>query len=617
MRVQRFPQPINIIVSVMVVALVIGLTAPVMGTETDDVDKSRPVFRETYDGPPGIPAKAVPGAPRVLPVNFASYSSIQANVGPGGVNIVGDAANEPSIAVDPTHPNRIAIGWRQFATIASSFREAGWAYSTDGGRTWTFPGVIEPGVFRSDPVLEADADGHFFYSSLRYQNPDYWCDIFKSWDGGKTWTHKSYAYGGDKQWITVDRTTGIGRGNVYQAWSIAAGCCTDTTFTRSVDGGIHFEQPVTIPEYPIWGTMAVGAGGELYVAGVDPYQEGRFLVAKSTNALDPGQTPTFDFVTEVNLNGTVYYFGGLATPNPDGLLGQVNIAVDTSNGPNAGNVYLCASVNDFGNDPLDVYFARSTDGGLTFGSPVMLNDDPFITEYQWFATMSVAPNGRIDVIFNDTRIDRVRNLSALYYTSSSDGGLTWSPNQQLSPVFDSHVGWPQQRKLGDYYDMVSDDVGAHLAWAATFNGEQDVYYLRIGDYDCNSNGVADSLDIVNGTSPDVDGNGIPDECEDFSTAANANVNDAYRLYQNVPNPFNPSTVIRYDVPAGGGYVTLRVFDVSGRLVRTLVDQYEMGGDRSIRWDGRNDGGERVATGVYLYRLSTDGYTATRKLILIK
>ncbi len=46
---------------------------------------------------------------------------------------------------------------------------------------------------------------------------------------------------------------------------------------------------------------------------------------------------------------------------------------------------------------------------------------------------------------------------------------------------------------------------------------------------------------------------------------------AFALYQNVPNPFNPETTIRYDVPAGGGKVTLRVFDVSGRLVRTLVD----------------------------------------------
>ncbi len=95
-----------------------------------------------------------------------SAQSVQVNVDSAGFNILGDAANEPSIAVDPTAPNRIVIGWRQFDTISSDFRQAGYAYSKDGGRSWTFPGVIQPGVFRSDPVLAADAEGHFYYYSL-------------------------------------------------------------------------------------------------------------------------------------------------------------------------------------------------------------------------------------------------------------------------------------------------------------------------------------------------------------------------------------------------------------------------------------------------------------------
>src|SRR5688572_9350206 len=87
---------------------------------------------------------------RMLPRGLAITS--QVNVNAEGLNIVGDAANEPSIAVDPTAPNRLAIGWRQFDSAQSSFREGGYAYSVDGGRTWTFPGVLQEGVFRSDPV---------------------------------------------------------------------------------------------------------------------------------------------------------------------------------------------------------------------------------------------------------------------------------------------------------------------------------------------------------------------------------------------------------------------------------------------------------------------------------
>jgi hypothetical protein len=163
---------------------------------------------------------------------------------------------------------------------------------------------------------------------------------------------------------------------------------------------------------------------------------------------------------------------------------------------------------------MDVMVTRSEDGGQTWSSPVRVNDDPAAANaWQWFGTMSVAPDGRIDAIWNDTRNSGQANISELYYSFSIDGGITWSENIPLSPPFNSYLGWPQQDKLGDYYHMISDVVGANLAWAATFNGEQDVYFLRIGDFDCNGNGIGDAEDLANGTSNDLNGNGIPDECD--------------------------------------------------------------------------------------------------------
>jgi len=462
---------------------------------------------ERLDDPPGLPATNT--SPRKTLQRGGSVI-VQVNVDEFGNNIVGDAANEPSIAVDPTAPNRIAIGWRQFDTITSNFRQAGWAWSNDGGRTWrrTSPGIIEPGVFRSDPVLGADADGTFYYLSLTW---DFSTTMFISRDHGMTWPEGHFAFGGDKQWFTTDRTGGIGRSNIYEVWSPAATPFAPNTFSRSTDSGVTWMDLSELPDHPQWGTMSVGPDGTLFMAGRK--RAAGWPVVRSTNAQDPSQTPAFSLAS-VNLDARPKSGQG---PNPGGLLGQVWVATDHSAGPTRGNVYLLTSADILSEpvDPLDVVFARSEDGGTTWSAPVRVNDDPPRDNiWQWFGTMSVAPNGRIDVVWNDTRNspDDSR-FSELHYSFSLDAGRTWSPSAALSPPWNSHVGWPDQMKIGDYYDMVSDNLGANLAWAATFNGEQDVYYIHIGPRDCNGNSIPDTADIAAGISGDCNANGIPDECE--------------------------------------------------------------------------------------------------------
>jgi len=475
---------------------------------------------------PYVPAPRTAGTPWVAPAAVGGVQPVQANVAFNGANIFGDAANEPSIAVDPTAPNRMAIGWRQFDTVISDFRQAGWAYSRDGGRTWVFPGVLEEGVFRSDPVLDFDADGNFYYNSLQVDDFfNFTCQVYTSSNGGISWGRQVEAFGGDKQWMAIDRTGGIGHGNIYTAWSAAAACCGTATWNRSVDGGASYEFPINFPEAPRFGTMTVGPNGEQYTVGVQsvPLDLSRFLFVRSLNARDAFQTPTFDLTVEIDMGGSMVLGDG---PNPVGLLGQADVEVDTSGGPRNGFIYMVASVTREGVfDPMDVMFMRSEDGGATWSVPIRINDDPiFNNAWQWFGTMSVAPNGRIDVVWNDTRGDLSIVTSQLFYSSSDDGGVTWSTNVALTVPFGHFLGYPMQSKIGDYYDMISDDVGAHVAFAATFNEEQDVYYLRIGDYDCNGNGIGDTDDLAAG-APDCNANDIPDSCEIAAgTTRDANLN---------------------------------------------------------------------------------------------
>ncbi len=437
-----------------------------------------PTHKEHPTDAPTLAAQRIPNAPPTPPIGQGPYVSVQVNVDANGANIPGDAGNEPSIAVDPTNPDRIAIGWRQFDAVASNFRQAGRGYSDDGGETWTNPGVLTPGVFRSDPVLESDAAGVFFYNSLTTVTGNYTCDVFRSSNGGATWSAPVYAYGGDKAWMAIDRTGGVGDGNIYCAWDLY-GCCGNDTFNRSTNGGVSFSAPVAVPNVPQWGTLAVGPDGELYVAGIDIFDYTAFWVAKSTNAKNPAVTPTFDFSRRVDMGGT-FQFG--ADPNPDGLLGEVWIQVDHSNGPTRGWVYLLSSVNPPGSDPCDVRFARSTDGGLTWSPSIRVNaDPPGSNRWQWFGTLGCAPNGRLDAVWNDTSHSNQANLSELFYSFSVDGGTSWSKAVTVTPMWNSHLGWPNQLKIGDYYDINSDVNAAHVAYSATFNGEQDVYYVRIGN----------------------------------------------------------------------------------------------------------------------------------------
>ncbi len=94
------------------------------------------------------------------------------------------------------------------------------------------------------------------------------------------------------------------------------------------------------------------------------------------------------------------------------------------------------------------------------------------------------------------------------------------------------------------------------------------------------------------------------------------VPESYILEQNYPNPFNAGTVIRFAQPVDGK-VRIDVFNILGRKVKTLVNEFRSAGTHQADWDGRSDDGIEVATGVYFYRITTEGFTSTRKMVLLK
>ena len=416
---------------------------------------------------------------------FGLFTSYQVNVDANGQNILGDAANECPISVDPTDGNKMTIAWRQFNDVNSNFRQGGWGYTTDGGVHWTFPGVLQNNVFRSDPVTNSDEIGQFFYLSLQSDvNLSFFCDdLWRSTNGGQTWVEQSPdrgAGGGDKEWFTIDKTGGPGHGFQYQADDGINCSGGGVQFQRSTDGGVTWQAPISIPNSPIYGTLDVDTNGNLFVGGEGFSQ---FFCERSSNAQIGGQTPTFDRSTAVNMGGDIGG-GGI---NPAGLDGQLFLAIDRSGGPTNNNIYMLASVVPPGRSTTDVMFVRSTDGGQTFSAPLRVNDDPVNpSKWHWFGTFSVAPNGRLDAVWYDTRNAANNTDSQLFYSWSTDGGVTWAPNVQVSNAFNPFEGYPNQSKIGDYITIVSDSTGGNVAYAATFNfnpnrgqHEEDVYYVHV------------------------------------------------------------------------------------------------------------------------------------------
>ena len=126
--------------------------------------------------------------------------------------------------------------------------------------------------------------------------------------------------------------------------------------------------------------------------------------------------------------------------------------------------------------------------------------------------------------------------------------------------------------------------------------------------------VADSVDYT-----DAFFNSMDDCIETCVLVSNDESNQlptAFNLYNNYPNPFNPTTQIRYNL-SEDAMVSITIYDIMGRSIRSLVNSKQTAGYRSIRWDGKNNLGEPVSAGMYIYTIQAGEFRQTKKMVLLK
>lgn len=176
----------------------------------------------------------------------------------------------------------------------------------------------------------------------------------------------------------------------------------------------------------------------------------------------------------------------------------------------------------------------------------------------------------------------------------------WSANQDYTNSSGLWY-WTDEVDDPDHTETFSADITVPGGAAA---GNYVVVAWGAG---CSTEGRASDLDTI---VVSVTATGVEEENQPSNRAAQ------FRLYQNYPNPFNPETEISYTLLVDC-WVRLTIYNLRGQRVRALVDEYQTKGDKFAQWDGKDEGGCQMASGVYFYRLQAGEYNETRKLALIK
>ena len=248
---------------------------------------------------------------------------------------------------------------------------------------------------------------------------------------------------------------------------------------------------------------------------------------------------------------------------------------DTSHSPYRGTVYVIWADQRNGTlvDP-DLFLIKSTDKGMTWGEIKKVNDDDS-GRPQFFPWMCVDPiTGIMYIVYYDRR-NTISAMTEVYLARSVDGGETFENYLISESAFEAQF----QEFIGDYTNIIAYNGKIYPVWTRSDQFGRNIMMALIDE---------SALDVK-----------VKEIISDF------------QLFQNYPNPFNPITKITYQV-AEYGFVSLKVYDILGREVSTLVNKVQSPGSYDVNFDGR-----KLNSGVFFYRIKSGDEILTKKMTLLK
>jgi hypothetical protein len=195
-------------------------------------------------------------------------------------------------------------------------------------------------------------------------------------------------------------------------------------------------------------------------------------------------------------------------------------------------------------------------------------------------------------------------LTAFSAENSADKvKLKWKTATEIN-----NYGFDVERKLLKEKETDSGNIGWKKIGFAAGSGNAN----SARDYSFSDNAPAAGTLLYRLKQMDINGAFKYSETVSLKCA----IPSAYGLMQNYPNPFNPSTLISYQLPAAS-FVKIKIFDMLGREIRTLVNDYVEAGSSTVEWDGSDNNGSRVSSGIYIYNIKAGSFSAARKMNLLK
>jgi hypothetical protein len=471
--------------------------------------------------------------------------------------------------MNPLNPDQILIG-----TVLDNYYT-----SEDGGLTWEHGIITSAFGVNGDPVVLADTGGNFYYFHLVPDLSRVVCHrkhgISSAW-GEESYTAVHNDYDIDKEWATYDPVTN----SLYTSWtrfntwaSTNPQDSSDIFIARSSDGGLTWGEQKLISSIggnasagfnSVHGSYPVtGPNGEVYIAWWSP---AGIMFDKST---DFGET-WLD--TDINVTGFPVQWITPILGIQTGVSFPVT-ACDRSNGPYNGTIYVNWSDKRNGGNDADIWLAKSTDGGTSWSQPKRVNNDaPGKNQFFNYITVDQV-TGKVYVIFYDRR-NYTDSKTDVYLAISDDGGETFI-NYRIS---DSPFVPYATLFFGHYIGISAHNDHVFATWMRMDAGELTLW----------------------GASIDPETVGMPVE-----TAV------PHALYQNTPNPFHESTFFSFKLAAASN-VTLKVLDLLGKNVATLIDNENMqAGKHVVRFSPEK---YQLPSGMYHYSLVTNKKTVTRKMV---